>query len=50
MRIPTLTIQNPLGRLEIQDREKNAYVNVHGKIDLDDFGRVETERIRLLYV
>ena len=25
-------IQNPLGRLEIQDREKNAYVNVHGKL------------------
>lgn len=25
-------IQNPLGHLEIQDREKNAYVNVHGKL------------------
>ncbi len=25
-------IQNPLGRLTIQDREKNAYVNVHGRL------------------
>lgn len=24
-------IQNPMGRLEIQDREKNTYVNVHAK-------------------
>ena len=25
-------IQNPLGRLTIQDRETNAYVNVHGRL------------------
>lgn len=25
-------IQNPLGRLTIQDREKNAYVNVHSRL------------------
>lgn len=25
-------IQNPMGRLEIKDRETNAYVNVHGRL------------------
>ncbi len=25
-------IHNPMGRLEIQDRESNAYVNVHGRL------------------
>ncbi|MGL5318898.1 MAG: SusC/RagA family TonB-linked outer membrane protein [Bacteroidales bacterium] len=28
-------IDNPLGRLSIEDKEENAYINVHGKISYD---------------